>query len=246
MEAFLKLSSQSRGRDRMLRTTQYACTLLKYLLQNNSTQKELLKKLHNLESNMSTGRKLFRLGNMVDSIGGVQKALQLPNPEVRLLLVASCLVRTLYIICDNLLWARSIRVINSINKEKWSLLATQFYFISLIMGLVRDIYELYQAMKQDARGQQLQKKIGQHISEGPDVACVGVFRLEHFLILLYHSLKKNPPLLLDSVKNVCDLFIPMDRLGIYKTNSGVVGMCGLASSLFGILTMLKPSLRLSP
>ncbi|KAG2470811.1 PX11A protein, partial [Polypterus senegalus] len=189
---------------------------------------------------------VFRLGNMLDSIGGVQKALQLPNPEVRLLLVTSCLSRTLYFICDNLLWARSIGVINSINKEKWSLLATRFYFISLIMGLSRDIYELYQAMKQDVRGQQIQKKIGQHISEGPDVACIGVFRLEYFLILLYYSVKKNPPLLLDSMKNVFDLFIPMDRLDIYKTNSGVVGLCGLASSLFGILTILKPSLRLSP
>ncbi len=39
------------------RATQYACALVKYLLRNEAKRKELVKKLHFLESNMSSGRK---------------------------------------------------------------------------------------------------------------------------------------------------------------------------------------------
>ncbi|AWP04979.1 putative peroxisomal membrane protein 11B [Scophthalmus maximus] len=56
----------------------------------------------------------------------------------------------------------------------------------------------------------------------------------------------NPPLLLDLLKNSCDIFIPLDRLGIYPTGTGFVGACGLASSVLSILTMVHPWLKLKP
>jgi len=46
------------------------------------------------------------------------------------------------------------------------------------------------------------------------------------------------------VKNLCDLSGPLDTLGIYKTNPGVIGFCGLLSSLVGILTLASPHLKL--
>ncbi|XP_059363014.1 peroxisomal membrane protein 11A-like [Carassius carassius] len=36
------------------------------------------------------------------------------------------------------------------------------------------------------------------------------------------------------------------KLGIYQTNAGVVGFCGLVSSLLGILSVLRPSLKIKP
>ncbi|XP_076157498.1 peroxisomal membrane protein 11B [Alosa pseudoharengus] len=71
-------------------------------------------------------------------------------------------------------------------------------------------------------------------------------RLRRQLRLLAAVLRSNPPLLLDLLKNTCDVFIPLDRLGIYATGNGFVGACGLASSVLSILTILHPWLKLKP
>lgn len=71
-------------------------------------------------------------------------------------------------------------------------------------------------------------------------------RLRRQMRLLAAVLRNNPPLLLDLLKNTCDIFIPLDRLGIYPTGNGFVGACGLASSVLSILTILHPWLKLKP
>lgn len=70
-----------------------------------------------------------------------------------------------------------------------------------------------------------------------------LYRQLHLVGTVLYS---NPPLLLDLVKNSCDVFIPLDRLGIYPTGPGFVGACGLASSVLSILTMVHPWLKLKP
>lgn len=66
------------------------------------------------------------------------------------------------------------------------------------------------------------------------------------LRLLVAVLYSNPPLLLDLLKNSCDVFIPLDRLGIYPTGQGFVGACGVTSSVLSILTIIHPWLKLKP
>lgn len=105
---------------------------------------------------------------------------------------------------------------------------------------------IIQLMVQKSRDRHFQQKVDQHLNESPDVACVIVPQLDAFLFLLLESLRNEPSVALDTVKNVCDLFIPLDKLGIYQTNAGVVGFCGLVSSLLGILSVLRPSLKIKP
>lgn len=114
------------------------------------------------------------------------------------------------------------------------------------MNLTRDVYAIIQLMVQKSRDRRYQQKADQHLNESPDVACVIVPQLDAFLFLLMESLRSQPSVALDTLKNVCDLFIPLDKLGIYQTNAGVVGFCGLVSSLLGILTVLRPTLKIKP
>ncbi|KTF78516.1 hypothetical protein cypCar_00030200 [Cyprinus carpio] len=246
METFISFTNQSQGRDRIFRATQYACALAKYLLRNEAKRKELVKKLQFLESNMSSGRKLFRLGNTVNSIHAAKSTLHISDPMLRFCLTFANLSRALYFICDNLLWARSIGLIRDLDKERWSLNSSRFYFLSLVMNLTRDVYVIIQLMVQKSRDRHFQQKVDQHLSESPDVASVIVPQLDAFLFLLLESLRNEPSVVLDTVKNVCDLFIPLEKLGIYQTNAGVVGFCGLVSSLLGILSILRPSLKIKP
>nr|XP_046249043.1 peroxisomal membrane protein 11A [Scatophagus argus] len=246
MDAFAKFTSQSQGRDRIFRATQYACALSIYLLQKHSDRKDLVAKLKSLEAAMSAGRKLFRLGNTINSIEAAKRTMQLSDRVLCLCLTAVNINRALYFVCDNVLWARSVGLIRDINKERWSLNASRCYLLSLVLYLTRDVYVVVQLMVQRARDKHFRQKMDQHLRENPEVADVVIPQLDAFLFLLLDSLKSHPDVALDTLKNICDLFIPLDRLGIYQSNAGVVGFCGLISSLIGIVTLAQPKLRISP
>ncbi|XP_070809854.1 peroxisomal membrane protein 11A isoform X2 [Pituophis catenifer annectens] len=149
--------------------------------------------------------------------------------------------RVMYFACDTVLWVKSVGLISEINQKKWRNWATKCYYYSLVINLVKDFYELCWRMKQTACSQKPEKALTpgrqklQFLTNG---------ELQTFLLLVFLTLKNYPPLLLDTVKNLCDIFSPLDRLGIYKTNPGVIGLCGLISSLVGILTVMRPHLRL--
>ncbi|XP_059190723.1 peroxisomal membrane protein 11A [Centropristis striata] len=246
MDAFVNFTSQSQGRDRIFRATQYACALSVYLLRNHSEKKELVAKLKSLETNMSAGRKLFRLGNTVNSIEAAKRTMQLSDRVLCLCLTAANVGRALYFICDNAIWARNVGLIRNIDKERWSLNSSRCYFLSLVMSLARDVYVVIQLMAQRARDEHFRQKRELYLRESPEVAEAVVPQLDAFLFLLLESLKTHPAVALDTLKNICDLFIPLDRLGIYQSNAGVVGFCGLISSVIGIVTLAQPKLRLKP
>lgn len=189
---------------------------------------------------------MFRLGNAVNSIEAAKRTVRLPDPVLRLCLTAANLNRTLYFICDNVLWARTVGLVRDVDKERWSLTASRFYFFSLVMNLTRDLYVTIQLMTRKAREKEFRQKMNRHLDESPEVAEAVVPQLDAVFFLLFESLKSHPAVALDTLKNICDLFIPLDRLGIYKSNAGVVGFCGLISSLLGIVTLAQPSLRIQP
>lgn len=246
MDAIVKFTSQSQGKDRLFRATQYACALSIYLLRNDAEKKDFVAKLKTLENNMSAGRKLLRLGNTTNSIEAAKRTMQLSDRVLCLCLTAANINRALYFICDNVLWAKSVGLIRDIDKERWSLNASRCYFYSLVMNLTRDVYEVLQLMIQRGRDEHFKEKMEQNLNQSPEVAEVVIPQMDAFVFLLIETLKSHPAVALDTVKNICDLFIPLDKLGIYKSNAGVVGFCGLISSLIGIVTLAQPNLRIKP
>ncbi|XP_059680050.1 peroxisomal membrane protein 11A isoform X1 [Gavia stellata] len=154
----------------------------------------------------------------------------------------SNLTRALYFVCDAVLWLKTIGLQPDVDKPKWRNWATKCYYFSLLMNLARDWYEISWRLEQAVQEEKTKKSFwDKHNQELNCVKCDG---LRSFLLLLFQILKRHPPLLLDLVKNLCDLSGPLDTLGIYKTNPGVIGFCGVLSSLVGILTLASPHLKL--
>lgn len=182
----------------------------------------------------------------MNSVDAARKTLYLPDPVQRFCLTVANLNRALYFICDNVLWARNISLVQNVDKDRWSLNASRYYFFSLVMNLVQDAYMIAQIMVQKSRDGPYQQKVNRHLNESQDIAPAIVPQLDALLFLLIESLRSHPALVLDVLKNACDLFIPLDKLGVYRTNEGVIGLCGLVSSLLGILLVLKPSLKCKP
>ncbi|NWW71509.1 PX11A protein, partial [Climacteris rufus] len=237
MEGFVDFTNRSQGRDQLFRATQFTCMLLSYLIENKADKKKLVMKLKQLESSMSSGRKMFRLGNMVHALVAARKSAELPDVVPRLCLTASHLSRALYFVCDAVLWLRSVGLQPAIDRPKWHSWATKCYYYSLLMSLARDWYEISWRLEQAA----LEEKTKENCWQKHDVKCDGG---HGFFLQFFQVLKRNPPLLLDLVKNLCDLSGPLDTLGIYKSNPGVIGFCGILSSLVGILTLANPHLKL--
>ncbi|KAM5206976.1 peroxisomal membrane protein 11A isoform 2-T2 [Hipposideros larvatus] len=198
MDAFARFTNQTQGRDRLFRATQYTCMLLSYLLEPHAGKEKVVMKLKKLESSVSTGRKWFRLGNVVHAVQATEQSLHATDLVPRVCLTLANLNRVLYFICDTVLW-----------------------------------------MEQVAHDRAKRKKSpSQELLEETEW-------LQSFLLLLFRSLRKHPPLFLDTVKNLCDILNPLHQLGIYKSNPGVIGLGGLVSSIVGIVTVACPHMKLN-
>lgn len=100
-------------------------------------------------------------------------------------------------------------------------------------------------MEREERCKTTKRSSSEDPLSSPTLPTVSVW-MRRWLHLLATVLYSNPPLLLDLLKNSCDLFIPLDRLSIYPTGPGWVGACGVTSSVLSILTILHPWLKLKP
>uniref|UniRef100_A0A8C8RK49 Peroxisomal biogenesis factor 11 beta n=1 Tax=Pelusios castaneus TaxID=367368 RepID=A0A8C8RK49_9SAUR len=246
MDSWVRFSAQSQAKERVFRAAQYACTLLGYTLQKNGVSPEFLTRIKQLEAHMSLGRKLFRLGNSADALESAKRAIHLSDVVLRFCVTVSNLNRAMYFACDNILWAGKSGLVPHMDQEKWSQRSFRYYLFALIMNLSRDAYEIRLLMEREAGGKRPKSTETRHAHRADSGLQQLMLRLKVQLYLLGHVLRNNPPLLVDVVKNACDLFIPLDKLGLYKTNPGFVGLCGLTSSVLSILTIVHPWLKLKP
>ncbi|CAK7295181.1 Peroxisomal membrane protein 11A [Vulpes lagopus] len=244
MDAFTRFTNQTQGRDRLFRATQYTCMLLRYLLEPKAGKEKVVMKLKKLESSVSTGRKWFRLGNVVHAVQATQQSIHATDLVPRVCLTLANMNRVIYFICDTILWVRSVGLASGINKEKWRMWAARHYYYSLLLSLARDLYEISLQMEKIAHNRAKREKSLSQDPLGYNVADEETEWLQSFLLLLFRSLKKHPPLFLDTVKNFCDILNPLDQLGIYKSNPGLIGLGGLVSSIAGIIIVAYPQMRL--
>ncbi|XP_077630498.1 peroxisomal membrane protein 11A isoform X1 [Crocuta crocuta] len=244
MDAFTRFTNQTQGRDRLFRATQYTCMLLRYLLEPKAGKENVVMKLKKLESSVSTGRKWFRLGNVVHAIQATQQSIHATALVPRVCLTLANVNRVIYFLCDTVLWVRSVGLAAHVNKEKWRKWAARHYCCSLLLSLARDLYEISLQMERAARDPPEGATAPPQGPPGCSVADEEPEWLQAFLLLLFRSLRRHPPLLLDTVKNFCDILNPLDQLGIYRSNPGIIGLGGLVSSLAGIVIVACPQLKL--
>ncbi|XP_037329438.2 peroxisomal membrane protein 11B [Pungitius pungitius] len=247
MDSWVRFNAQSQAKERVIRAAQYACTLLGHTLPKGGAMAEHHKTVSQLEAHMSMTRKLLRLGNSVEALEAAKRAIHLSDGVLRLCLTISHLNRAMYFVCDNVLWAGKVGLISKLDQHKWSQRSFRYYLFALILNLTRDVYELRLLIEHEGPYRPSKPPCSPipstTLSSPTPATSARICRKLHLLMTVLYS---NPPLLLDLLKNGCDIFIPLDRLGIYPTGSGFVGACGLVSSILSILTMVHPWLKLKP
>ncbi|EDV26965.1 Peroxisomal membrane protein 11B [Trichoplax sp. H2] len=226
-EFYVKYAAQTAGRDKLCRVVQYGSKIAAWLLEGNPNNAKMIEVINTLSTSLAMARKVFRIGKPIDEVLNAWKCSGLGDLLYKLTLTVSHVCRALYLFHDHLVWLAHVGV-GSLDKKKITLLASRFWLAALITALLRDIYEMITLFFNPIKSRN---------TSGDTVKTIG------FIPTLFGRRKD---LLLDFIKNECDLWIPMTRLGYSNFSSGMIGVFGVISSLIGILVQINKDIKLSP
>ncbi|XP_072750526.1 peroxisomal membrane protein 11B [Anoplolepis gracilipes] len=219
MDIIVRLNEQTAGRDKIIRLLQYGSRAYWYYAQNAQSTKLSAEILRSLEFTFSSFRKLLRLGRCLDSLYSALKMMKYPDPTVKITLIMGKIANALYLLADHFIWVGRVGILK-IDLEKWNRVANKYWLITIIMSLIRDIYEIVKILKHEKN----------------------LFKQYQIL----PCLKDHREVAMDTVKNGCDLFIPLTALGIAKCTPGTIGLLGIISSFIGLCTIINPLYKLTP
>lgn len=146
-----------------------------------------------------------------------------PEPMVQLTSTFSRIAYSVYLLCDHLLWLARAGFSN-ISTEKWNQRANKCWLFSVTLNLVRDIYEIKQLLK----------------------VCRLKTNQRRATTSLLQLAQEHKDIVIDTLKNSCDILIPLAALGYVKLNPGTVGLLGVISSIAGITTIVNPIYKMCP
>lgn len=234
MDIVIKLNEQTVGRDKIVRLLQYGSRACWYYAQSGQSAKHSAEILRSLEYTFSSFRKLLRLGRFLDSLYSALKMMNYPDLTVRVTLTMAKIANALFLLADHVIWVGRVGIVR-VDLEKWSKVANKYWLLTIVMNLVRDIYEILNILELDG------KELVSSRKGGFSARCNA---LNKYAALF--SLKNHTDVVMDVVKNSCDLFIPLTALGFTKFTPGTIGMFGVASSAIGLYTLIYPFYKLAP
>jgi len=235
----VKFNSQTAGRDKLCRAVQYSSKLIYSHLQKAGLSHTLVEKLKILESQLSSTRKVLRIGKSVDMVQGAWRSSSLPNTILRHTLTLSKLNQACYLLLDHLVWLGKIGLVKA-DVKKWGLLQAKFWLVTLMLNLFRDLYDISNLI---CRAMLQQKKVHIEINHNEAVRCdVRKSKVAAFT----RCVRENAPLTLDIAKNLLDLVLPLSILEYIQTTPATQGLAGTLSSLLAITVLFKPALKMSP
>ncbi|KAG7206538.1 hypothetical protein KM043_003881 [Ampulex compressa] len=233
MDAIIKLNEQTAGRDRIIRLLQYGSRAYWYYAQNTSNTRHSAEVLRSLEYTFGSFRKLLRLGRFLDSFYSALKTTKHPDIIVRITLTIAKISNALFLLADHIIWIGRVGILR-VNVEKWNKVANRYWLMNIVMNLTRDIYEMVKFIQYHGKG------IFQRGANFPEKCNL----FQPYGVLAHLKYRKD--VTIDTLKNTCDLFIPLTALGFTNFAPGTIGILGIISSVIGLYTLICPLYKLSP
>jgi len=205
----LRFLESNAGRDKIARTLQFISKFLGWWLVVNGRE-DLAKRFTNLESSSSMARKLFRLGKSLSYFNNVATSYHEESDLV--VKTTSCVgdaALGIWLLFDHVLWAGKLGIYTG-DTTKQNRRAYQFWLLAMCMGILKNSYLLHQTQ--------------QSAKNTTKTESLNALRQRQFAYLL------------DLLRNVFDLLIPITSLSTRaaaRIPSGVVGLSGTISSLIG-------------
>lgn len=174
---------------------------------------------------------VLRLGRFCESLYSTFSTINYPDVVIRITMSMSRISSALFLLADHIVWIGRVGILK-VDIGKWTSISNRYWLMMLIMNLTRDFYEILQILK-DCRTNLLWNRTSKS----------GL--LKYYGQVCSH-LKYRTDVISDTIKNGCDIFIPLTALGYTKLSPGTVGILGVISSLVGIYTLIYPTTKLVP
>ncbi|OWR40761.1 hypothetical protein KGM_214386 [Danaus plexippus plexippus] len=237
MDIVIQVNNQSNGRDKLARLFQYTSRLLWHQLESRNANKYSIDRIKSLENAMSSFRKVLRMGRCIDICYMALNTMHIEDPFLRMSLTVSKIAHALFLYADHVVWLAKSGFLKT-DSDKWSKTANRFWLLSIIANLARDIYEILHLLEVNhATLLKTSELLGCSIKH---------FDLQRSLKHVYTIIHCHRDIFIDTLKNSCDLFIPLTALGFTRLNPSAVGALGAISSLAALVTVIKPITKLLP
>lgn len=191
---------------------------------------------------------VLRIGKSLDFLHGALHTIHLPDHVLRITLTMSKINQAFYLIFDHIIWAGRVGLAD-VDKPKWLDLSARFWLFSLILNLIRDVYDIWRALVHELKVRDSQAsrnlKLRNGFQDGSNLQHQRQVVPSNWEVLLKCYLE-NKAVFLDFVKNACDLVLPMSSIGHIDASPGMQGLFGFLSSVVGVATAWDPLLRLVP
>lgn len=141
----------------------------------------------------------------------------------------------LYLLTDHVIWLGRVGIAD-INSAKWSRRSYKLWLYYLVMNLLRDAYEISRIINKLL----IPSKEMHYRKEDRSSSLVSK------LYLLCNLFKMHKDVAFDTIKNGCDVCLPLAQLGYLSISPRTVGILGVVSSLVGMLPLIDPSYKIAP
>ncbi|XP_022110677.1 peroxisomal membrane protein 11A-like [Acanthaster planci] len=207
---FIKFTSYTEGRDKLYRVTQYASRFLLWYYTNYGGPKNTVQTVQNLESAVTTSRKLFRMFRSAEFAQKAMDMLALTDDVQRLLTVIGYSGKALWLLVDHLIWFGKTDIY-SVDTKKWSQRSAWCWLIALVSLTLNDL-----------------RKIQLLARRAADMQRAGTIKSMQGAELQRDIQKAHLQLIIDA----SDLLIPLSVLGYVSKGWGALG--GVVSSVVAI------------
>ncbi len=221
MDTFVKLNGSRSGRDKIFRTVQYALKII-----NNVKFVDLATaKTKDLEKILGSFRKLLRFGTSLDALYAAKQSLSRSvktsvDPGNDFTDVMAKIANALYLFGDHVVWLHQNNIVSVEDVSAWQRFSDQGWLWGIILNLGKD----YKVSSSDLKPTNLKT-------------------MYPFLKALSNKSSRTKAVIVDTIKNIADLWIPMTSLSHVNLPPYVVGMMGVTSSVLGILPLLDPTFK---
>ncbi|EDW77115.1 uncharacterized protein Dwil_GK22099 [Drosophila willistoni] len=240
MDKWVQLNNQAAGRDKIARLIQYASRALWDSLESTNSTPALVDNFKTVEYILSTFRKLLRFGKCLDVFYASLRTLHYPDLTIRVTLTLGKLSQSLFLFADHFLWLARTGL-TTVDAKRWSNMANKYWLFSIIMNLCRDFYEIVRVLdlhKAGVKSGITRCQIPCSLNSPADFKRLA---LHSYIILQGHK-----AVAVDTLKNLCDFFIPLTALGYTSLTPRTIGVLGAISSVAGLWAMLEPTAKLTP
>ncbi|CAL8069433.1 unnamed protein product [Orchesella dallaii] len=272
MDEFIKFNNQTAGRDKVFRLAQYTSRILWYGLAKRKSCAKSAEKAKRLDESLGLMRRLLRFGRFFETLHSALPVMSsVSDPVVRTTCVLSRISSTCFMLIDHIVCLDKLGVLppKLINAAKWDRTSTRFWLYSIVLGLIRDFYEIqriYREEFQHVRSRRVTKSSSSNTltdSRLPEqshhyhhqkrailgsLGCGSVKMVECLkqARVFRRCVRDHGDVAVDLLKNSCDVFLPLNSLGFVNLSPAVIGLLGVISTIASALPQINPMIKMVP